>query len=76
MQFNMLEAKTNLSSLVDSAERGEEVIIARNGDPVVKLVPIRKNQFPLGFLAGKKVADEMLMAMSDQEADAWMEGKF
>ncbi|AEG02237.1 type II toxin-antitoxin system Phd/YefM family antitoxin [Methylomonas methanica] len=38
MQVNILEAKNNLSSLVVAAERDEEVIIARNGVPVAKLV--------------------------------------
>ena len=39
---NMLEAKSSLSRLVDAIERGEEreIIIARNGRPAAKLVPI------------------------------------
>jgi prevent-host-death family protein len=39
---NMLDAKTNLSELVRKVEVGEhaEVIIARNGKPVARLVPI------------------------------------
>ncbi len=42
MQVNMLEAKSNLSRLVDSIEQGKEgeIIIARNGRPAAKLVPI------------------------------------
>lgn len=36
----MHEAKTQLSKLVDRAERGYEVVIARNGKPVVRLVPV------------------------------------
>ena len=35
-------AKTNLSGLIERAERGEEVVIARGKQPVVKLVPVRK----------------------------------
>ena len=35
------EAKTNLSRLIEKAERGEEVIIARGKKPVVRLVPIQ-----------------------------------
>lgn len=38
MQVNMLEAKTQLSKLVEAALRGEEVVIANRGTPVVKLV--------------------------------------
>ena len=36
---NIHEAKTHLSRLVERAERGEEIIIARAGKPVAKLVP-------------------------------------
>ncbi len=36
---NMHEAKTNLSKLIQQALDGEEVIIAKNGTPLVKLVP-------------------------------------
>lgn len=39
-QFNMHDAKTRLSELVAMAERGEEVIIARDGRPAVRLVEI------------------------------------
>lgn len=38
MQVNMLEAKNCLSSLIVAAEQGEEVVIARNGVPVAKIV--------------------------------------
>jgi prevent-host-death family protein len=36
------EAKTNLSHLIQKAERGEEVVIARGKTPVAKIVPIKK----------------------------------
>jgi prevent-host-death family protein len=41
---NMLNAKTNLSKLVDAVESGaeREVIIARNGKPAAKLVAVVK----------------------------------
>ncbi len=39
-QFNMHDAKTRLSELVAMAERGEEVIIARDGKPAVRIVEI------------------------------------
>jgi prevent-host-death family protein len=38
MEVNVHHAKTNLSKLIAAAESGEEVIIARNGKPAVKLV--------------------------------------
>lgn len=41
---NMLKAKSNLSRLVESLESGaeDEIIIARNGKPAARLVPIAK----------------------------------
>ncbi len=37
--INVHEAKTNLSELLRRVERGEEVVLARAGTPVAKLVP-------------------------------------
>ena len=39
-KVNMHEAKTNFSKLVELALQGEEVVIARNGTALVKLVPV------------------------------------
>lgn len=36
----MHEAKTKLSQLVERAEAGEEIVIARRGKPVARLVPV------------------------------------
>jgi prevent-host-death family protein len=43
---NMHEAKTTLSRLVERALAGEEVVIAKDGKPLVKLVPIRVPEAP------------------------------
>ena len=40
-QVNIYDAKTRLSQLVDRAEAGEEIIIARGGRPAARLVPFR-----------------------------------
>jgi prevent-host-death family protein len=42
VQVNIYEAKTRLSQLVDQANAGEDVVIARNGRPVARLVPIQR----------------------------------
>src|SRR5580704_16690802 len=39
---SLYEAKTHLSELVDRAARGEEIVIAKNGVPMAKLVPLAK----------------------------------
>lgn len=43
---NIHEAKSQLSKLIDHAMRGEEVIIAKAGQPMVRLVPIQTDQGP------------------------------
>jgi prevent-host-death family protein len=57
-QVNMLEAKTNLSRLVEAVESGaeSEIIIARNGKPAARLVPVEetsKRKIRLGLYDGK-----------------------
>lgn len=67
MKINMYEAKTQLSKLVEAAERGEEVIIARSGQPRVRLVPITnpaRRRF--GIDAGiYRVPDDFDLPLSD-----------
>jgi prevent-host-death family protein len=43
---NMHQAKSSLSRLVARALAGEEVVIARNGEPLVRLVPVGKKREP------------------------------
>jgi prevent-host-death family protein len=44
VQVNMHEAKTRLSQLVELVKRGERVVIARDGVPVVELVRLEPGQ--------------------------------
>lgn len=56
MQVNIHYAKTHLSKLIEQAENGEEVVLARNGKPVVTLVPVpvkAKKRSILGAGIGK-----------------------
>jgi prevent-host-death family protein len=39
-QFNIHEAKTNLSRIIERVENGEEIIISRAGHPVAKVIPL------------------------------------
>lgn len=52
---NMHEAKTHLSRLVERVEGGEEIVIARAGAPVARLVPLRPKGEPrrLGLWKGR-----------------------
>ncbi len=45
-QVNIHSAKTNLSKLLERVERGEEIVIARAGKPVAKLVGIPPTREP------------------------------
>lgn len=40
--MNVYEAKTHLSKLLEQVESGEEIIIARHGKPVARLVPLQR----------------------------------
>ena len=52
---NIYEAKTRLSSLVDLAAKGEDVIIGRNGKPIARITALAppKPTIRLGVLKGR-----------------------
>jgi prevent-host-death family protein len=54
VHFNMHDAKTHLSRIIERVERGEEVFIDRAGTPVAKIIPLvsRINRTAVGSLAG------------------------
>jgi len=53
-RFNVHEAKTHFSKLLEQVEAGHEVVIARAGRPVARLVPFTKpGKRALGLDAGK-----------------------
>jgi prevent-host-death family protein len=54
IEVNIHEAKTNLSRLLSRVAAGEEVIIAKAGKPIARLVPFRKpkGKRPLGMDRG------------------------
>jgi prevent-host-death family protein len=64
-QVGMHEAKTRLSQLVERAAAGEEIVIARNGTPIVRLVPVA----PSGALAGVRGAWSGRVQMADDFDD-------
>ena len=53
--INLYEAKTQLSALVERAAAGEELVIAKAGRPMARLVPLVRERPPRrsGFLKGK-----------------------
>jgi prevent-host-death family protein len=78
VQVNIHEAKTQLSRLLELVEQGETVTIARHGKSVAELVRVRGSRFPIGAGRGDPLVppgDEWWEPMTDQEAEAWLEGK-
>ena len=67
-QVNIHEAKTHLSRLVERVEAGEEILIARGGRPVARLVPVGRRTRPreLGIWKGEVwVAPDFDESMDD-----------
>ncbi len=72
MEVNVHEAKTHLSKLLEQVASGEEVIIAKAGKPVARLVAIKPKPGPrpLGLAKGKFVVpDDFDAPMPDFERD-------
>lgn len=54
MIYNVHEAKTNLSRLLQQAADGEDVVIAKDGEPVARLIALPKKRVrELGFARGQ-----------------------
>ncbi|MEQ1559588.1 MAG: type II toxin-antitoxin system Phd/YefM family antitoxin [Methyloglobulus sp.] len=74
-QINIHEAKTQLSKLVEEAAQGEEIIIAKAGRPVARLVPLATNEgktrTPGGMKSQILLADDFDAPMSDEELALW-----
>ncbi len=76
--FNMHEAKTHLSRLVEAAAHGEPFIIARAGKPVVKVVAVDAPDAGaarrVGFMARTISVPEDFDRMGSEEIEAEFEG--
>lgn len=73
---NMHNAKTNLSKLVAQVLEGEDVVLAKDGKPVVRLIPYAQPKRKLGNWKGKGwVADDFDAPLPDDILNAF-EGKW
>ncbi len=70
---NVHQAKTQLSRLLAQVEAGEDVVIARRGEPVARLVRCKtrgKRQF--GAMRGQIVVDDSILdPLPEEELAAW-----
>ena len=72
--FTIHEAKANLSKLIEKACQGEEVVIVRGPESVVRLVPIAgvKGKRQPGALRGKlRVGSEFFEPLAGEELAGW-----
>ncbi|HKX07663.1 MAG TPA: type II toxin-antitoxin system Phd/YefM family antitoxin [Stellaceae bacterium] len=74
---NLYDAKTHLSELVERAAAGEEIVIAKAGQPKAMLVPFRAKQQPRkgGFWRGKVWISDDFDAPLPEELLAAFEGR-
>ncbi len=72
-QVNVYEAKTQLSKLLEQVEAGDEIVIARHGRPIARLVPLQRSRVRRvpGSLQGK-----IWMAPDFDEPDPELEDLF
>jgi prevent-host-death family protein len=77
MTVSVHAAKTQLSKLLDLIEEGEEVVIARHGRPVARLVRANSAKKPqFGAMRGEIAWEEgWERAMTAKEADAFWKGR-
>lgn len=77
-QVNLYEAKTQLSSLVERAAKGEEIVIAKAGKPMARLVsaeeaqkPQTRRTFGQNFLGITYMAPDWDAPLSGEELKDW-----
>ncbi len=73
-QIGLHEANTQFLTLIAAVEKGEEIIIARYGEPVAKIVPFRKSLHPRqpGSAKGKfTVSPDFFKPLPDDILDAF-----
>ena len=74
MEIGIHEAKTQLSKLIPAVLSGEEVIITKAGQPLVKLIPVetRSGSRLLGTYKGKvKIHGDLLAPLPDEIIDTF-----
>ena len=71
MIVNIHEAKTNLSKLLDRMLIGEEIVIAKAGKPIARLVPVEERLPRVPGIVQGHVTDVFFEPLPDAELEAW-----
>ena len=71
--INVHEAKTHLSRLLDEVRAGEEIVLAKAGEPYARLVAVPRARRRLGFMQGE-VDDSFFDPLPEDELKAWEGG--
>ena len=72
-QVNVHEAKTHLSKLLAEVEKGHEIVLARDGRPIAKIVPFpaKKNRITFNDLKGEIWMKDDFDELSDELLEEW-----
>lgn len=70
---NVHEAKTHLSRLLERVAQGQEVIIAKSGVPVARLVPMPIKQPRTPGLVKGRLGSQFFESLPESELDAWQQ---
>jgi len=68
---NIHEAKTRLSSLLARVEAGEEIVIAKAGKPIARLVSLEHGRDRVPGIAEGKVTDAFFEPLPEDELSRW-----
>jgi prevent-host-death family protein len=75
-QVNIHQAKTQFSQLVDRAHAGEEILVAKDGKPWARLVPLAApTARQPGLLRGLRIDPAFDEPLPADELDAWNAGR-
>jgi prevent-host-death family protein len=68
---NIHEAKTNLSKLLDRMLGGEDIVIAKAGKPLARLIPVEERLPRVPGIARGKVTDAFFEPLPQDELEVW-----
>lgn len=70
-KINIHDAKTHFSKLIDRVQAGEEIVIAKAGKPVARLMPVEQPAPRQPGLAKGRLTDAFFEPLPPEELDAW-----